>query len=177
MKKRNLLLFVLGFFFIACGSGNDSKEEQAESNEPNNKIEEATAVDLGSEFNLKIDESGDIDWFKVEVKEQGYLQVMAKGLPEDLDIQMRFAKYDEWGDDKEDFLTSFAEMPTAIQVLEEGTYYVMVAERWGEKSSDDEFTLKIEFTKEFDEYEPNSDVLTAQLVEFGEGVQISDIPT
>ncbi len=177
MKKINLVLGVLVFLFVACGSGSDSKSEgKAESHEPNNTIEEATAVEIGNEFGLKIDESGDVDWYKVEVKEQGYLQALAKGVPEDLDIQVRFAKYDEWGDEKEDFITSFEEMPATIQILEEGTYYVMVAERWGEKSSDEEFTLKIDFIKEIDSYEPNSDALLAQEIEFGKEYKSAIFP-
>jgi hypothetical protein len=166
MKKINLLLGLIFFVLMSCGSGSDKSENKSKSDEPNNTIEEATEVKAGDEIKMSIAEKGDVDWYKVEVKKQGYLQALAKGIPEDLAIQMRFAKYDEWGDEKEDFISGWSEMPTTIQVLEEGTYYIMVAERWGDKFSEEEFTLKIEFIEEFDTFEPNVDALSAKDVEF-----------
>ncbi len=179
MKKINLLLGILVFILFSCGgsdSSSDKKSDKKASDEPNNTIEEAILVDLGTELSLKIDKKGDVDWYKVEIKEQGYLQALAKGLPEDLDIQMRFAKYDEWGEEKEVFISNFSEMPTTIQILEEGTYYVMVAERWGEKFSDKEFTLKIDFIKEFDEYEVNNEPLEAVEIELDKEYASSIFP-
>ncbi len=176
MKKIYLLLGFAMFLFVACNSGDKSNDESSESNEPNNKIEEATSIDLGKEYNLTINPKEDIDWFKVEVTEQGYLQVLIKGAPEDLDVQARFAKYDEWGDETEDFITGFVKAPSTIQIVEPGTYYVLLADRWNENTSETEFTLKVDFIKEFDDFEPNIDPQSANVIAFGEEYKSAIFP-
>ncbi|MDD2634398.1 MAG: hypothetical protein PHW82_02745 [Bacteroidales bacterium] len=166
MKKGNLLYILLAFVFIACGSGKDKASDKSGSIEPNDKIEDANELKLGDEIAMSIDKKGDVDWYKVEIEEQGYLQALTNGVPENLDVYVRFAKYDEWGEDKEVFLTNYIETPSTLQILESGIYYILVADRWGENFSEEEFSLKIDFIKEFDTFEPNSEPLLAKDIEF-----------
>jgi hypothetical protein len=165
MKKQNLLYVLIAFVILACGSGKEKSDDSTKSYEPNNKIEEASELKLGTEIKMSIDKKEDVDWYKVEISEQGYLRAVSNGIPENLDVEIRFAQYDEWGEEKEVFLSDFEPMPSAIQVVEPGIYYVFVADRWGENFSKDEFSFKVDFIKEFDEYETNNDPLEAKVIE------------
>ncbi len=176
MKKGKLLYILFAFVLIACGSGKDKASDTNKSLEPNDKIEEANELKLGGEIKMSIDKIEDVDWYKVEIEEQGYIQVLTNGVPENLDISVRFAKYDEWGEDKEVFLTSYSETPVTLQVLEPGTYYVLVVDRWAENFSEEEFSLKIDFVKEFDGFEPNNGPLLAKDVEFGQEYKSAIFP-
>lgn len=171
--------FYLGIFFIlflfSCGS-KEGKIKKNESVEPNDQIQDANPIDFGTDFLMSIFPVGDIDWYSVDVKEQGYIEVMTKDIPEGLDIQVRFALYDEWGSKKEDFITNYMKTPAIISVTEPGTYYIMILERWGQKESDQEFSVKINFLKEMDTHEPNNDVLTAKQIEFEKEYQSAIFP-
>lgn len=165
MKKSNLFLFVVMIFLISCGSQEEQRDNA--SIEPNNTIEEANTIDLGFEFAMKIHEDDDVDWYEVEVPGQGYLTVAAKGVPSELDLSVRFATYEEWESNPENFITSNLKLPASVSIIEEGTYFVRVSDRYSRNSSDEEFMLRIDFTEEFDKFEPNQSPQEAKLVEFG----------
>ncbi|NCC87643.1 MAG: hypothetical protein EOM05_07205, partial [Clostridia bacterium] len=176
MKKQNLLYVLIAFVILACGSGKEKSDDSTKSYEPNNKIEEASELKLGTEIKMSIDKKEDVDWYKVEISEQGYLRAVSNGIPENLDVEIRFAKYDEWGEDKEVFLSNFEPMPSAIQVVEPGTYYAYVADRWGENFSKEEFSFKLEFLKEFDEYETNNEPLEATVIDLNKEYNAAIFP-
>lgn len=174
---KNLHLFLLsGFlmFFISCGSELEKKEN--DSVEPNDKIDEANFIEPGVEFDMKIHPKEDIDWYKIIIPSPGYLKLMSKNIPDDLDVQVRFATYDEWGKKKEKFLTNFLTLPAAIAFKEKDTCYVLVAERWNKNESETPFILKFEFIEEFDEHEPNNDVETAKDIELYKEYQSAIFP-
>lgn len=175
MKNLDLaLLFVAIIFLISCGS-DESKRDNA-SIEPNNTIEEANTIDLGFEFAMKIHEDDDVDWYEVEVPGQGYLTVAAKGVPSELDLSVRFATYEEWESNPENFITSNLKLPASVSIIEEGTYFVRVGDRYSRNSSDEEFMIRIDFTEEFDKFEPNQSPQEAKLVEFGEEYESAIFP-
>ncbi|MGM0442522.1 MAG: hypothetical protein ACQEQC_08905 [Elusimicrobiota bacterium] len=169
MKKTKLLLIL---FFLAF-SFSCSSDEQA--GEPNNKIEEASLVSLGKEFKMKIHPEEDVDWYKVEVPKQGYLEVLARKVPENIDLHARFATYDEWNEEKEKFLTDYRKLPAASPV-EKGTYYIKVADRYNENASKEKFDFKINFIEEFDEFESNNEVDQANKLEFEKEYQSAIFP-
>ena len=76
MKKGKLLYILFVFVLFACGSGKDKSSNKNKSHEPNNKIEEVSELKLGSEIKMSIDKKEDVDWYKVEVTEQGYLHTL-----------------------------------------------------------------------------------------------------
>lgn len=176
MKKGNLLYVLFVFVLVACGSGKDKSSDTSKSIEPNDKIKEANKVKLGDVIKMSIDEKGDVDWYKVEVTEPGYLQVSTNDLPKNLELVVRFAKYSEWGGSKEVYLTDFSETPCAVSVVDTGTYYILVADQWNQNFSEEELSLKIDFIKEFDEFEPNNDPISAQGVEFGKEYKSAIFP-
>ncbi len=175
MKKLHLFLLA-GFlmFFISCGSESEKKEN--ESLEPNDKIDEANSIEPGVEFDMKIHPKEDQDWYKIIIPGPGYLKLVSKNIPEDLDVQVRFARYDEWGEKKEVFLTNFLTLPAAVAFEEKDTCYALLADRWNENASETPFSLKFEFIEEFDEHEPNNDVEAAKAIELDKGYKSAIFP-
>ncbi len=176
MKKVLFFVLIASVLFGACGSSDEKSEKKSRSVEPNDKIEEANKVNLNDEFQMAIFPEGDIDWYKLEIPEQGYLLALTKDVPSELDVHVRFAQYDEWGSKKEVFLTSYMKTPATFHVLEAGDYYVMVCDRWGKNFTEDEFKIKFEFVKEFDEYEPNNEITEAVAAELDKEYQSAIFP-
>ncbi len=175
MEKIKILSIVLSFLFcVSCGDKKPSIDNA--SIEPNDNIEEANTISLGTEFSMAINPKGDVDWYQVEVKGQGYLQVLTRNVPDNLDVQVRFATYDEWGSKNENFLTDYLKTPCAIPIYDDSTYYIMVCDRWGANFSEEEFFVKFDFIEEFDNYEPNNKPASAYKVEFGKEYQSAIFP-
>ncbi len=170
MKKISLLIisFLLVFSF-SC-----SKDKISE--EPNDTIEEANPVSPGTEFKMSINPEGDVDWYEVEVPGQGYLEVRAREVPEELDLHARFATYDEWNSNGEEYITGQLRLPAAVQIVEEGTYYVRLGDRYNNNYSPDEFKVKMNFIEEFDKHEPNNKPPEASEVEFGKEYKSAIFP-
>jgi uncharacterized protein (UPF0248 family) len=175
MKKFNLsFLLVLLVLCVSCGS--DTQKKDNLSTEPNDKIDEANSIEPDVEFDMKIHPKEDQDWYKIIIPGPGYLKLVSKNIPEDLDVQVRFARYDEWGEKKEVFLTNFLTLPAAVAFEEKDTCYALLADRWNENASETPFTLKFEFIEEFDEHEPNNDVEAAKAIELDEGYKSAIFP-
>ncbi|MDA3819548.1 MAG: hypothetical protein PF590_03655, partial [Candidatus Delongbacteria bacterium] len=174
---KNLNVFILLGLLITCIScGSDSSEKQNESSEPNDKIDEANSIEPGTEFQMKVHPKEDGDWYKVEIPGQGYLKLVSKNVPDEIDVQVRFATYEEWGEEKENFLTNFLKMPAAVAFEGEDTCYALVADRWNENASETPFTLKFEFIEEFDEHEPNNEVESAKDIELDKAYKSAIFP-
>ncbi len=165
--KTKILIILSVLFCLGVSCDSESKKEANESAEPNNKIEEANAIVPGAEFSMQIHPKEDVDWYMMEAPGKGYIKTMSNAVPEDLDVQVRFAEYDEWGEKKEKFLTPFLKLPGAFAVHEADTFYAMVADRWNEHASEDSFKVKFEFIEEFDEYEPNNNRESAHKTQTG----------
>ncbi|MGC9331433.1 MAG: hypothetical protein ACP5DZ_06090 [Bacteroidales bacterium] len=174
---KNLHVFyLLAFMIIYVSCGSDSEKKKNASTEPNNTIEEANPIKTGSEFQMTVNPKKDVDWYKIEIPGQGYLKLVSKTVPENLDAQVRFATYEEWGEEKENFLTNFLKMPAAVAFEGEDTCYALVADRWNENASETPFTLKFEFIEEFDEHEPNNEVEAAKDIELGKAYKSAIFP-
>jgi hypothetical protein len=165
--KTKILILLTVFFCLGVSCDSESEKEANESVEPNNKIEEANAIKPGAEFSMQIHPTEDVDWYMMEAPGKGYIKAMSNAVPEELNVQVRFANYDEWGEKKEKFLTPYLELPGAFAVHEADTFYAMVADRWNEHASEDSFKVKFEFLEEFDAYEPNNDRETAYETQTG----------
>ncbi len=171
--KMLIIFLVTVFVFLSCA---DPDKKDNASIEPNDTIEEANSIDFGFEFPMAIYPKGDVDWYKLEVTEQGYIEVLKRAVPDKLDVQVRFATYDEWATKNENFLSGFRKLPCAMPVYEPGNYYVMVADRWGTNYSEEQFSVKFNFIEEFDKFEPNNDAHSATIVEFDKEYQSAIFP-
>jgi len=144
--------------FLACGGA---------SNEPNDKISEATEVELAKSFITKIKPKEDVDWFKVKVPEKGYLSVSASEVPENFKLLTSFALYREWEGKKEEFLRHHKELPAAVAIPEAGTYYIKIEDDYNDQESSKNFKIKVDFIKEMDKFEPNNTPKTAKIIKDG----------
>ena len=171
MKPLKITIFFISLlsisFLMSCGGG---------SEEPNNTIEEAVEISFNSITEFTISPVKDHDWFKFEVTEPGYIRVMISNQPDDPTIKVRFAKYKEWEGDKEDWISEEMDLPTAIVVPEKGTYYILLNENYDENEIKEKMQLKVEFIKEFDEFEPNNEIENAKKVEFGSNFKAAIFP-
>lgn len=156
-------------FFTACkGGGAD--------NEPNNTIDEASEIVLDEPFEIKIDPKGDVDWFKVNIAEQGYLIVQASNVPENLNLEARFALFEEWEGKKDKEIKDWTTLPAVLHVPEAGTYYFAIIDDYNDESSSDPISIKVEFVKEFDSFELNDSPETAKELKFGDVEKIYIYP-
>ncbi len=130
--------------------------------ELNNKPEDAKGVTLGKENKSAIYPVGDNDWFKVNTEEQGYLTVKARNVPEALELETRYVKYDEYNPDKVEVIRKYGKLPYSVAVPEPGEYFFHILDNYNDKASEQLFDWKIEFTPEMDMAEPNNDLKNAK---------------
>ena len=179
MSKQNrsilfFLVFILtvAIFTSGCGSGGASKEK-----EPNNTIDQANEITLGKPFEIKISPAKDIDWFKVDLTEQGYLKVQASQIPAGLKLEVGYALFQEWEGSKVKWLKKWRKLPDAIFIPEAGTYYFAIIDDYNDKESNDPIQIKADFITEYDAGEPNNNPETATTIEFGTAVEPLIFPT
>lgn len=142
--------------------------KQGGDNEPNNTIDQSSDANFGEQFALTINPKGDVDWFKVNVKEQGYIKVQSANEIEGIQLEVSFAQYQEWEEQKEKWLRDWHPIPDALFVKDPGDYYLKIKDEWDDGFSKEEFQVKIDFLEEFDFTEPNNSVEEAKLITFGE---------
>ena len=175
-KFRNLLVFsLLAILFLSltcCGGGGTSKEK-----EPNNSIDLANEIALGKPFEIKITPVKDIDWFKVDLTEQGYLKVQASQVPEGLVLEVGYALFQEWEGSKVKWLKKWHKLPNALFIPEAGTYYFAILDDYNDRESKEPIQIKVDFIPEFDAGEPNNSPDVATAIEFGTTVKPAIFPT
>jgi len=166
-----ILLLGLSVSIIGCGGG-ASKEK-----EPNNTIENANPINLGIPFQINIDPVKDIDWFKVDLAEQGYLKVQASQIPENLELEVGFALFEEWGESKVKWLRKWKKLPDALFIPKAGAYYFAIIDNYNDQASSDPIMIKVDFLPEFDTGEPNNTPELATSIEFGTTLKPAIFPT
>lgn len=142
--------------------------------EPNNGPAEANPAALGKAFTTSIQQQGDSDWFKLQVPGQGYVRVMAKDVPGSIKPQVRYCTYDEWKDEVK-IIREWKYLPDACAV-QKGEYYVQLIDDYGNGSSPENFTLRIDFIDEMDPVEPNDSPRTAKEFALGSTRQAAIFP-
>ncbi len=175
-KFRNLLLFslpaILFLSITCCGGGGTSGEK-----EPNNSIDLANEIALGKPFEIKITPVKDIDWFKVDLTEQGYLKVQASQIPKGLELEVGYALFQEWEGSKVKWLKKWCKLPDALFIPEAGTYYFAIIDNYNDRESKESIQIKVDFIPEFDAGEPNNNPEKATAIEFGTTVKPVIFPT
>ncbi|MCF7858856.1 MAG: hypothetical protein K9N07_05955 [Candidatus Cloacimonetes bacterium] len=173
-RPRQLMYFVLLLIATIFSSNCGKKSGDVE---PNNQIDKASEITFGKPFDIRIDPVGDIDWYKVEITGQGYLTVQANNVPEDLNLEVGFALYEEWEDSKVKWLKKWLKLPDALFVNKTSTYYFAVIDNNNDKASKDPIQLKVDFIPEFDQSEPNNEPGNATSVKFGTVIKPAIFPT
>lgn len=179
MKKitnQILGVFAISMLVVACNSPKNN-EEKREIGEPNNSILEAGLLESGKSYDMKIDTIGDVDWFAIPVSGQGYLNVSAKNIPENLNFVVRFSEKEEWKPTKEKWITGELGLPATIPVYKSDTIYFMLKDKYNANASEEDIAFKAEFIEEFDSYEPNNDADNAKVIETGEVIESTFYPS
>ena len=146
-------------------------------NEPNNTIEQAVLLDLDTvPFTTKIQEKGDVDWFKIKIPEQGYYSIMSSNVPEGLKLQVKFSEYKQWEGSKEKDISSWLDIPATIHFPDSGTYYYVLIDDYNDAASPNAITLKTQFIKEFDKFEMNDNVASAKTINIDQTLQFNIYP-
>ncbi|MDP8267469.1 MAG: hypothetical protein P9L97_01955 [Candidatus Tenebribacter davisii] len=178
MLKQNksflfLLIFIFVFTIFTSGCGSSASGEK----EPNNSIDKANEITIGNPFSLKINPVKDIDWFKVNLTQQGYLKVQASQIPESLKLEVGYALFQEWEGSKVKWLKKWRKLPDALFIPKAGTYYFAIKDDYDDKESKESIQIKADFIPEFDAGEPNNNPELATAIEFGTTVKPAIFPT
>ena len=171
IKFMKALIGLLVLIFISCAGGKGEGDK-----EPNNEIDQANDITLSQPFSLTINPKEDRDWFKVNLTEQGYLRVQASQVPEEINLEIAFALYQEWEGKKEKRLRGWRRLPDALFIPEAGTYYFVIKDDYDDASSGKPAQIKVDFLKEFDPTEPNNAPEHAKSVEIGTDLKIAVYP-
>ncbi|NBC19011.1 MAG: hypothetical protein GVY18_17050 [Bacteroidetes bacterium] len=158
----------------ACGG--DGEPSPATPAEPNDQIGEASPVALDAPLALTIQPAGDVDWLQVEVPGPGYLDVQAGTIPEDIGLEVAFARHAQWDAEKENWIRTWQAPPVAIPVTEAGTYHLAVQDDFGDAASETPIELRIRHLDPFDAHEPNDTPEGAAPATPGEPLSLAVFP-
>ncbi|MFW6059444.1 MAG: hypothetical protein ACODAQ_04645 [Phycisphaeraceae bacterium] len=128
---------------------------EVDESEPNNRIEQARAVEMG-EFTVRIFPEGEHDWLKLEAPGPGYLTCVAIEPPKG---------YTHWPRFYLDEKTHLGD--NEIRVNQAGPIYMRLGDRWNRFSSLRPIRLRTMFHSETDASEPNDQPDTARTVKPG----------
>lgn len=129
---------------------------ETDRHEPNDRLEDATALSLGEPFPMALMPLGDRDWLRVEVPQAGYLRLVTSRLPEGADLRPTSRFHDRDG--------RVIGEEGAVRVSGPGPVLVEVGESHDNASSPLPFEAELAFVPEFDLLEPNdSPSLAARL--------------
>jgi len=145
--------------------------------EPNNKPEEATLVEFGSDIKTAVYPVGDQDWLKVKAEKQGYLSIKSKETPEGITPEVRYSIFDEWADPKTKEIRNWEKLSDACFIPKAGYYFIQLHDDYDDAASETPYDLRIEFIEEMDEYEPNDDFKEAKSVKRGDIIKAAIFPT
>lgn len=133
---------------------------QPDGNEPNNSIDEATALSDGQPTEGMISCRGDEDWFSVDVDDNELLEVHLSSEP--VDYQIYFEVQDAEGtvyarEENPSSPNEATEIARFVALAGAGTYYVKIGDLEGEYADlDNPYELRVDIVEDIDPNEPNS---------------------
>lgn len=139
--------------------------------EPNDRIEEAAFLPDGEAIEMKIDSTGDRDWYGMKVEGAGYLKLAVKKVPKELNLRLRFAAQQEWKASERKWLGEWSEFPVTRPFRDRDTVFFAVENADPGRSSEKPFLLKARFIEEFDPYEPNDGGEEVSEIELGTSIE------
>lgn len=149
--------------------------EEFDEYESNNTMENAKTVATGDVIKSAFYPASDIDWFKTTVDSAGYLMLQARSVPENIQVEVRFAKKPDDFSDAE-YISGGLGLPAAIQVSEPGDYYFYMKDKYNSNMSKDMAEWKIDFIEEIDSTEPNNNFDQAYRLSVNDTVRTAIFP-
>jgi len=152
-------------------------EEEFDKYEMNDNIKEAQITNFDQTLIFNIYPKKDYDWFKIKLDgKEGYLKVMLKETNEDVNPEIKFVQYNEWGEDKIEDLSEWNDFPSALLLPKEGDLYFEIHDDYDDACSKEPFTLKLGFIAQMDKFEPNNDFKTAKEVAREDTITLAIFP-
>ncbi len=165
MKNAKKLLALFMALLVFSGAAVTSFAAGAEETEPNNSKEEATAYDIEDVATGSLSDAGDVDWYKVTVKNPGSAKV--KLTQEGTDV-FEVAVYDSADKELVSFTASDENPESSSFTVNPGEYYIKVSA--GSVISGVKYTVDFtSFIAENSETEDNNDIASANFIEFKSG--------
>lgn len=149
--------------------------EEFDSYEPNNEAESAKMVVTGEVVESAFYPTSDVDWFKTKVDSSGYLMVQARSVPDNIQVETRFAKKPDDFSNAE-YISRGLPLPAAIQVTEPGEYFFYLKDKYNSNMSMDMAEWKIDFITEIDTTEPNNSFGQAYRLAVNDTVKVAIFP-
>ena len=149
--------------------------EEFDEHEPNDDANSATSVATGELIKSTFFPTSDVDWFKTKVDSSGYLMVQARNIPENINVEVRFAKKpDEFSD--AEYISEGLGLPASIQAETPGDYYIQLKDKYNKEMSRDMAEWKVDFINEMDVTEPNNSFEEAYHLAINDTVKIAIFP-
>ncbi len=145
--------------------------------EPNNSLGRAASLAIGELVRGTILPKGDIDWFSVDVDEQGELQIAVTQVPEKLDIVYRV-----WNDDATVISGWLAPLRAGgdtihnIDLPNPGRYFIEVRDSRDDQRSVEAYAIELNFVPSKDRGEPNNSFGTALSLKLGVPMKATILP-
>jgi hypothetical protein len=159
-----LILVVLLFGPTGCS------DPSSGTGEPNDSILDAGLLENERAVSMRIDSSGDRDWFAIALEGDGYVELGTKRVPEKLQLRARFAEKTPWKARKKNWLGDWDTLPRTKLFREIDTAYFVVRDKRG-GSSKKAFRIRAKFVEEFDEHEPNDEGEEAVKIDLEESMR------
>jgi hypothetical protein len=172
IRKTNLTTFFIPVVLLLTLTGCKNIGDK----EPNNTIDKASLVTLGKPFHIKINPKGDLDWLKVNVPGPGYIRIQSKTIPKGMQLDVAFARYEEWENEKEHWLRKWHRVPDALRIAKAGSYYLLVHDAYDDGASTQDIELLVSFLPEFDMHEPNNHPENAVMLESNANIRLAVYP-
>jgi hypothetical protein len=161
---RALLIVALAMLTLLSGAGG----QNADSNEPNNQIGDATNLSVDQAISSNIFPAGDVDFYKVHVDSPGVFEAQLSDIPKTMKGRIDF-----YGTNMNWMTRKDAENPGDSVILEldigkAGWYYVGIVDLSG-GSNASEYSLTVSFEPVVDE-EPNGEIGEATEIKSGDNI-------
>lgn len=139
---------------------------RVDESEQNNSFGTADPVSYDSLVHGRISPIGDNDWYQINVRQQGEINLIADNIAPELDLVVRV-----WNADKYPYsdwikpLRKGASTEGYVDLKQPGDYFLEVADSGNDASSDQPYHLNLQFTPSMDAAEPNDAYGTATSME------------
>ena len=166
VRRSALGLIFTTLVFLAFVSGACC---QADPNEPNGELGDATAIDTGGAFGGSTSPAGDVDFYKFRVESPGIMEVKLNSVPDDMRTRI-----DLYGKNFNWITRVDASNPGDLVALKRditapGWYYLGISDLAG-KSHDLGYSFDLNFEPVVDSNEPNGEIGDAVEISFGDPV-------
>jgi len=166
IRRSALGLFATTIVFLAFMSGAYC---QADPNEPNGELGDATAINAGGAFGGSTSPAGDVDFYRFKIESPGILEVKLNAVPDEMRTRIDFyGKNFNWitrvdASNPGDLVTLNRDITSP------GWYYLGISDLAG-KSHDLGYSIDLNFEPVVDSNEPNGEIGDAVEINFGDSV-------